>query len=71
MKSPQTDFPAIEFWGTVDQPTARFARSGLPGRFPEERGTHANQADEALSTSLYGRRVNDIGQERRRCIEFS
>jgi hypothetical protein len=71
MKSQQTDFPAIEFWRPVDQPPARFARSGLPGRFPEERETHANVSDEALSTSPYGRRVNDIGQERRRCIEFS
>ena len=71
MKPQQTDFPAIEFLRVVDQPTTIFARSGLPGRFPEERGTHANVADEASSASPYGRRVNDIGQERRRCIEFS
>jgi hypothetical protein len=71
MKSPQTDFPAIEFWRPVDQPTTLFARSGLPGRFPDERRSKTNPTEEALSPSPYGRRVNDIGQERRRCIEFS
>jgi hypothetical protein len=71
MKSPQTDFPAIEFWRPVDQSTKLFARSGLPGRFPDERGTKTSLADEASSANPYGRRVNDIGQERRRCIEFS
>ncbi|MBK7791643.1 MAG: hypothetical protein IPJ62_03455 [Betaproteobacteria bacterium] len=71
MKSQQTDFPAIEFLRIVDRPATIFARSGLPGRFPEERAAHANVADEKSSTNPYGRRVNDIGQERRRCIEFS
>ena len=71
MKSLKTEFPAIELWRTVDQPTTLFARSGLPGRFPDERVTHPNVADDASSASAYGRRVNDIGQERRRCIEFS
>lgn len=71
MKSPKTDFPAVELWRSVDQPTTLFARSGLPGRFPDERQPHANVADEASSPNRYGRRINDIGQERRRCIEFS
>lgn len=71
MKSHQTDFPAIEFLRIVDRPTTLFARSGLSGRFPDEREAHANVADEASPASPYGRRVNDVGQERRRYIEFS
>ena len=70
MKSAQTDFPVTEFWRPVDQPTTLFARSGLPGRFPDERETKTNVVDETSSAQPYGRRVNDIGQERRRCIEF-
>ena len=46
MKSAQTDFPATEFWRPVDQPTTLFARSGLPGRFPDERETKTNVVDE-------------------------
>jgi len=70
MKSAQTDFPATEFWRHVDQPTTLFARSGLPGRFPDERETRTKVVDEASAAQPYGRRVNDIGQEHRRCIEF-
>jgi hypothetical protein len=71
MKSPKTHVPAVELWRSVDQPATLFARSGLPGRFPDERQRHADVADEASSANCYGRRINDIGQERRRCIEFS
>lgn len=70
MEYPTTDFPAIALWRTVDQPTTLFARSGFPGLFPDEREARADIADDACSACPYGRRVNDIGQERRRCIEF-
>jgi hypothetical protein len=71
MTSLQTDYQAIEYWYTFDQPITLFARSGVPGLFPDQRTPHANLADGALPENPYGRRVNDIGQEFRRCVEFA
>lgn len=70
MTSPQTDYPAIEYSCAFDQPITLFARSGVPGLFPDQRTPHANLADDALPENPYGRRLNDIGQEQRRCVEF-
>jgi hypothetical protein len=70
MKARQTNVPAVDFLTTADRPTTLFARSGSPGLFPDERGSHPDLADEASSASPYGRRVNDIGQELRRYVEF-
>ncbi len=70
MTSPPTDYPAIEYLYTFDQPITLFARCGVPGLFPDQRTSYANLADDALPEKPYGRRVNDIGQELRRCVEF-
>jgi hypothetical protein len=71
MTTPQTDFPAIESSYTFDQLTLLFARSGVSGWVPDERAPDADLAGKDLSARPYGRRINDIGQERRRSIEFS
>ena len=70
MASPRTDYPTNEYSYTLDRPITLFARSGFPGLFPDQRTPHANLADDALLENPYGRRINDIGQEHRRCVEF-
>ena len=70
MTSPRTDYPASEYSYPFDQPITLFARSGVRGLFPDQRTPHANLADDALPESHYRRRINDIGQELRRCVEF-
>ena len=70
MASPRTDYPKSEYSYTLEGPITLFARSGFPGLFPDQRTPHANLADDVLPENRCGRRINDIGQELRRCVEF-
>jgi hypothetical protein len=71
MKTPSTEIQERVSMITLEAPAPVFARSGFPGLHPDERRNAVGREPEATPPRPYGRRLNDYGQEQRRCIEFA
>jgi hypothetical protein len=70
MSAPHTNTQAVTYLTVLGLPSDAARRPAVPDDPPVERRTHGECADEASPQTRYGRRLNDVGQERRRYLEY-